>query len=108
MTNSSQDRTDVDIEELRKALDAETQRCLVLQRQLNGANAEFEEFVSTAAHNLRESLRDVAAFSQLLAEANGGRFDSEAGTFLVRIREGAARMQSLLADVVDYCSAGTG
>ena len=61
-----------------------------------------------AAHNLRESLRDVASFSQLMAETYAGRLDSDAGVFLERIQEGAARMQSLLADVVDYWATGTG
>ena len=61
-----------------------------------------------AAHNLRESLRDVAAFSQLMAETYAGRLDSDAAVFLERIQEGAARMQSLLADVVDYWAANTG
>jgi light-regulated signal transduction histidine kinase (bacteriophytochrome) len=70
--------------------------------------AEFEEFISMAAHDLREPLRDVASFSQLLAETYAGRLDPEAGVFLDRIRDGAARMQSLLADVVDYWAAGAG
>jgi light-regulated signal transduction histidine kinase (bacteriophytochrome) len=69
---------------------------------------EFEEFISMVAHNLREPLRDVASFSQLLAETYAGRLDPEAGEFLERIREGAARMQSLLADVVDYWATGAG
>ena len=108
MGNSDQDRTKDEIERLRKALDAETRRCLEVQRRLDRASAEFEEFVSMAAHNLRESLRDVASFSQLMAETYAGRLDSDAGVFLERIQEGAARMQSLLADVVDYWATGTG
>ena len=108
MGNSDQDRAEDEIERLRKALDAETQRCVEVQRQLDRANAEFEEFVSMAAHNLRESLRDVASFSQLMAETYAGRLDSDAGVFLERIQEGAARMQSLLADVVDYWATDTG
>ena len=81
MGNSGQDHEEDEIERLRKALDS-----------------EFEEFVSMAAHNLREPLRDVASFSQLMAETYAGRLDSDAGVFLDRIQEGAARMQSLLAD----------
>jgi light-regulated signal transduction histidine kinase (bacteriophytochrome) len=77
-------------------------------RRLEQANADFEEFVSTAAHNLRESLRDVASYSQLMAETYAARLDSEAGVFLDHIREGAARMESLLADVVDYWATDTG
>ncbi|MGA2771018.1 MAG: ATP-binding protein [Bryobacteraceae bacterium] len=79
-----------------------------IERIRTALEAEFEEFVSMAAHNLRESLRDVASFSQLMAETYAGRLDSDAGVFLERIREGAARMQSLLADVVDYWATGTG
>jgi light-regulated signal transduction histidine kinase (bacteriophytochrome) len=91
MGNSDQNHTEFEIERTRAALEA-----------------EFEEFVSMAAHNLRESLRDVASFSQLMAETYAGRLDSDAGVFLERIQEGAARMQSLLADMVDYWATGTG
>jgi light-regulated signal transduction histidine kinase (bacteriophytochrome) len=102
MSDSGKDRTTAEIERLSKELEAETAARLELQRQLDRANADFEEFISIAAHNLREPLRDVAAFSQLLAEAYGARLDSDAGMFFGRILGGAARMQSLLADMVDY------
>jgi len=108
MSHSDQNRTEDEIEPLRKALDAETRRCLETQRQLDRANAEFEEFVSIAAHNLRESLREVASFSQLMAETYAGRLDSDLGVFLTHIQEGTARMQSLLAGVVDYWATGAG
>ncbi len=91
MGDSDQDRMEVEIERVRAALEA-----------------EFEEFVSMAAHNLRESLREVASFSQLMAETYAGRLDPEAGVFLERIREGAANMQSLLAGMVDYWAASAG
>ena len=102
MGNSGQNRTEGEVERLRKALEAETRQCLEARRQLDRASADFEEFVSMAAHNLRESLRDVASFSQLMAETYAGRLDSDAGVFLGRIQEGVARIQSLLTDVVDY------
>ncbi|MGB9455843.1 MAG: ATP-binding protein [Bryobacteraceae bacterium] len=97
-----------EVERLRKALDASAQAGIEVQRKLDRANAEFEEFVSMAAHNLRQSLRDVASFSQLMAENYAGRLDSDAAAFLERIQDGAANMQSLLADVVDYWATGTG
>jgi light-regulated signal transduction histidine kinase (bacteriophytochrome) len=79
-----------------------------LHAQLDRANADFEEFVSRAAHNLRESLRDVTSYSQLMSETYATRLDSEAGVYLAFIQEGAASMRSLLADVVDYWSTGRG
>jgi light-regulated signal transduction histidine kinase (bacteriophytochrome) len=91
MGDSEHNRMEVEIERTRTALEA-----------------EFEEFVSMAAHNLREPLRDVASFSQLMAETYAGRLDADAGVFLERIQEGAARMQALLADVVDYWAGGAG
>jgi|ERR1039458_4153063 light-regulated signal transduction histidine kinase (bacteriophytochrome) len=106
MVKSEQGRMEDEIERLRKALDAETGRCLEVQKQLDRASAEFEEFVSMAAHDLRESLRDVASYSQLIAETYAGRLDSDAGVFLKRIQQGAARAQSLLTGVVDYWATG--
>src|ERR1044071_9942095 len=101
MSNRDNNRADDrEAERIRKALDAEMQRCLDVQRQLDGANADFAEFVSMAAHNLRESLRDVASYAQLMAETYAGRLDSEAGVFLDRIQEGATRMESLLVDEI--------
>jgi chemotaxis family two-component system sensor kinase Cph1 len=108
MGNSHHSRPEIETERLRQALDAETRRCVEIQRQLEKAGADFEEFVSMAAHNLRESLREVASFSQLLAETDAGRLDSDAGAFLERIQEGAARMQSLLTDMVDYWATDAG
>ena len=108
MDPSDQNRTKTEVERLRAALDASTRQCLDLRRQLDGTSAEFEEFISIAAHNLRESLRDVTSFGQLIAESNAGCLDAESGQFLDRIQNGAANMQSLLADIVDYWAAGTG
>jgi light-regulated signal transduction histidine kinase (bacteriophytochrome) len=94
MGNTDQSRAEDEVERLRQ--------------QLDRANADFEEFVSMAAHNLRQSLRDIASYSQLLSETYLSRLDSDAGVYLGRIQAGAADMQSLLADVVDYWATGDG
>ncbi|MGC9945380.1 MAG: ATP-binding protein [Bryobacteraceae bacterium] len=101
MGNSDQNRTENEITRLRKALDAETRACIEVRRQLDRASAEFEEFVSMAAHNLRESLRDIASYSQLMAETGSAVYSE-------RIQQDAARAQSLLGDVVDYWATGGG
>ncbi len=102
MGNSDQSGMEDEIQQLRKALDTETRACIEVQRRLERTNAEFEEFVSMAAHNLRESLRDVASFSQLMAETYASRLDTDGGIFLQHIQEGATKMQSLLSGMVDY------
>ncbi len=108
MANPNIERTEEEVEQLREAVDAETRRCIEVQRQLERASAGFEEFVSMTAHNLRESLRDVASASQLMRENYAGRLDADAEVLIERIQAGANRMQSLLADVVDYWATGTG
>jgi chemotaxis family two-component system sensor kinase Cph1 len=107
MSNSEATRTEEEIQRLRTELEEETQRCLDMQRRLDRANADFEEFVSRAVHDLREPLREVASFSQLIAETSAGRLDADSCLFLERIQEGAVRMQSLLTDVVDFWVAET-
>ncbi|MGA3074352.1 MAG: ATP-binding protein [Bryobacteraceae bacterium] len=101
MADSDQNRPEEEIARLRKALDAESRRSIEIQRQLDRANADFEEFVSMAAHNLHESLRDVGSYSQLMAEADGG-------AYLDRIQEGVASAQSLLGEIVEYWGTVTG
>ena len=73
-----------------------------VHKQLDRANVDFEEFISRAAHDLRESLREIASYSQLMSETYASRLDSDAGVYLGRIQKGAAKTQSLLADIVDY------
>jgi light-regulated signal transduction histidine kinase (bacteriophytochrome) len=46
----------------------------------------------------------VAANSQLMTVTYAGRLDSNADVYLARIQDGAARMQSLLAAMVDYAA----
>jgi len=106
MNTAEHDRMAEEIKRLRQALEAETQHCLDVQRQLDRTYADFEEFVSTAAHNLRQSLRGVASYSQLLAETCSGRLDAESIALLGNIQDDAAKMQSLLTGIVDYWAAG--
>jgi light-regulated signal transduction histidine kinase (bacteriophytochrome) len=97
MGNATQERREDEIDS-----------CVALQRKLDAAGAEFEEFIALAAHNLRESLREIASFSQLMAETYTGRLDSDADLCLGHIQQGAANMQSLLTDVVSYATGASG
>src|ERR1051326_3211924 len=98
MSNPDQTKSCNECERLRQELEQ-------VQTKLDRSNAAFEEFISMAAHNLRQSMRDVASFSQLISENYAGSFDSESAMFLQKVQEGTASAQALLADVVDYWSA---
>src|SRR5437588_3342186 len=102
MESSVPNPTGDEIERLRRALEAETQRRLRAEKQLERANADFEDFISIASHDLRESLRVVGSYTQLLNETYADRLDPDAHKFLGNMQDGVARMQSLLTDIVEY------
>jgi light-regulated signal transduction histidine kinase (bacteriophytochrome) len=97
-----------EIDSLRRALEAETERCLELQRRLDRANQSFADFVCSAAHDMREYLRQVDSFSQLIAESYNGDLESDTGVYLRHLRQGVTDLQSLFGGMVDYWSMGVG
>lgn len=102
MESSVPHATEDDFERLRRALAAEKQRRLQAEKQLEGANANFEDFISIASHDLRESLRVVGSYTQLLNETYADRLDPDAHKWLGSMQDGVTRMQSLLTDIVAY------
>jgi light-regulated signal transduction histidine kinase (bacteriophytochrome) len=97
-----------EMERLRASLEAEVQLRIQAQRLSEQAGQDFEEFVSVAVHDLRECLREVGAYSELMSEPYAGRLDSDAELFLSHIQNGVARMQALLSGMLEYGSAGSG
>jgi signal transduction histidine kinase len=72
------------------------------QHELSRANESLEQFVRIAAHDLREPLNTVQQFSSLLYEDHGQTLPADGQAFLDLVRKGAARMRSLLDDMLHY------
>src|SRR5579862_9753691 len=74
---------------------------------LRRAHEDFEQFILNAAHDLREPLRTVNAYCELLSRQEMVCSDSEADQFRRYILDGTGRMQALIAGMVDFATAGS-
>lgn len=74
----------------------------LLELELRSANRDLEQFAYSVSHDLREPLRSVKLFSELLTRRYRDRFDGQALEFLDYLRNGASRMEMLVRDLLEY------
>lgn len=74
---------------------------LVVQ-QLEDANRELKDFVYIASHDLREPLRKVSSFGQLLKDSLKSRIDGDDLENLTFMIDGAHRMTKMIDGLLTY------
>jgi PAS domain S-box-containing protein len=73
--------------------------------ELRRANKDLETFAYSASHDLQEPLRNIAICAQLLERSGEKVFAGDSAKFLDGILQGAARMESLVKDLLAYTRA---
>jgi PAS domain S-box-containing protein len=87
-----------DITERKRAHETLSQRAAELAR----SNAELEQFAFVASHDLQEPLRKIQAFGDRVKIKSGTKLAKEAHDYLVRMQNAAARMRTLIDDLLAF------
>ena len=77
-------------------------------RDLDASNAELEQFAYVASHDLREPLRMVSLYVDMLKKRYGEALGTEGREFIAFAKEGAVRMDNLVRDLLEVSRVGRG
>ncbi len=95
-----------EIEDKNSQLAGKTQEIKTQNRQLQMVNMELKHFARAASHDLREPLRAIRSYMNLLGTRYEQDFDHKAKEFLSMASAGAVRMEDLLNDLYQHAQVG--
>jgi PAS domain S-box-containing protein len=78
------------------------QRVALRTADLDASNQALEAYSYSVSHDLRAPLRAMQGFAQALQEDYGETLDATGKNYLQRIAGAAARMSTLIQDLLDY------
>lgn len=90
-----------DITEQKKAQDAIKEKNIELQKYID-SNLQLENFAYVASHDMKEPLRNIGNFTQLLHRRYHDIIDEEGKEFIDYIVKGVKSMNGLLDDLLAY------
>ncbi len=100
------DETNGQLSELNETLEAKVaEKSAAAEKkalELSRVNSEMEQFVHAAAHDLKEPLRTITSYVQLLEMTDPQFLQGEAQDYIRFVVEGTHRLQQLIDDLLSY------
>lgn len=90
---------DIELRELNASLES---RVNARTAELSALNQSLESFVYSVSHDLKAPLRGVEGYSRLLEADYAPQLDDDGRQFIQNIRNGVARMDQLISDLLAY------
>jgi len=75
-------------------------------KQLRSVNEELKQFAYVVSHDLKEPMRMIVSYTQLIEKYHKKELNEDAKTFFGYVRDGATRMNKLLKDLLEYATVG--
>lgn len=72
------------------------------RENLERSNAELDQFAYVASHDLKEPLILVSAYARMVRDRYGDRLEEEGRKFIGHVIDEAARMKTMIDDLLDY------
>ena len=95
------------IAELRAALEEATELRIQTEGRLRQSHAELQAFALSLAHDVREAIRTVNAYCELVALESHGAAEERSRAFRPHVSQAIERVQKLMTGVVEYTTAGS-
>ena len=95
------------IDEAHQLIEIEYQMTLedkvkIRTKELEQSNKDLQQFAYVASHDLKEPLRMISSFLQLLEKRQADKLDEESKEFIEFAVTGAQRLDSLINDLLEY------
>lgn len=102
-----QNRVNKLLEEKNYLLKSKSDEIQVKNKQLEQSNENLEHFASVASHDLKEPLRMINSYTNLLKRRYSAAFDETGNEFMHYIVDAVGRMETLLNDLLDFSRTGS-
>jgi len=95
-----------ELERQKQEIQNQAQSLKEAQVQLQGSNRELEQFAYAASHDLKEPLRMIGTYTQLIQRKLNDHLDEATGEYMHFVTDGVTRMDKLLTDLLEYSRLG--